>query len=241
MDQESCNQLERNWKKCCVARGGCAQREIAWVKHSWGLSTLLSGSTSGAALRDAPEPPRHISSTEGPRLWAAAFLCKCQAVTPPCQSAADARPVLLLSLRPFWHFSATQCRAGEGKLGQRPGLPVFPLCAAVLPGKAAMGGWAGTQPCKPGLSWLSPSRRLSQTGLNDQLLHRQWVRSHLWLLALSTQTRLTEAMTGSTGLLHTVSKTGHVAWYGPCEALIVKASQVFTAFGLKTELYKRRM
>lgn len=127
---------------------------------------------------------------------------------------------------------------GWREAGPAARTPCFPTLCCCPAWQSSHGGWAGTQPRKPGLSWLSllsPSRGLSQTGLNEQLLHRQWARSHSWLLALSTQTRLTEAMTGSTGFL-----TRHVAWYGLCEALIVKASQVFTAFGLKTELYERR-
>lgn len=114
-------------------------------------------------------PPRHICTVEGPRLGDRSLsLQACPAVTPPRESAAHTHPVLLSSLRPIWHHPASQCQAGEGRLGQWPGLSVFPLCAAVLPHRAAMEGRAGKPSRRPGLPCLHGVGQALLAGFHKQ-------------------------------------------------------------------------
>lgn len=125
-------------------------------------STWLSGSTLGAVLQEVPEvlqgfrnPSQAHLLYKSLHLWDQCLaLPVCPAVTPPCESAVHAHPVLLPSLRPFWCFPASPCQTGKGKPGQWPELSAFPFCTAVLPGRAVMQGWAGEPlPCRHGDSW----------------------------------------------------------------------------------------
>lgn len=71
------------------------------------------------------------------------------AVTPPCESAVRAHPVLLSSLRPFWCFPASPFQTGKGKPGQWPGLSVLPFCAVVLPGRGMETAAVGMETAEP--------------------------------------------------------------------------------------------
>lgn len=98
-------------------------------------------------------PYRHICSVGGPHLWDQWLSLQCPAVTPPCESAAYAHPVLLSSLRPFWHFPASWCQAGEGKLGQWPGLFSHLVLLSCLAEQPWMAGQGTAPQAWPGVGW----------------------------------------------------------------------------------------
>lgn len=177
-DQESSHHSEHNWNKCCVARGGCTRREIAWANcFCYSCPHCFLGSTLGAALQDAPEPSQaHLHCGGSPpgrqvpfftsmssccsTLWISCTHTPCFVVISKVRLAfscltvsgrwREARPVARTL-----HFPTLCCcpasQSSHGGLGRETAPQAWP----------AMSAWSGP----------SPSCRLSQTGLKDQFPH----------------------------------------------------------------------
>lgn len=177
-------------------------------------------------------PPRHIFSVESPRLWDQCLaLPVCPAVTPPCESAVHAHPVLLSSLRPFWCFPASLCQTGKGKPGQWPELSVFPFCAAVLPGRAAMEGCRSGLPRRHGDSWALLA------GFREQGSKTTFPMSGRQEATCIPGTRAFghSEVSLSRVLQYAGSETVHVTWHGPyCDSIPSAHSN-----GSTSELHKR--
>lgn len=167
---------------------------------------------------------------ESPRLWDQCLALPVHpAVTPPCESAVHAHPVLLSFLRPFLCFPASPCQTGKGKPGQWPGLSVFPFCAAVLPGReTTLQVWTAMQDMETAEPFLQAFSNRAQRP------HSLWgAGKEATCISRSRALRHSEVSL-SWVLQHTGAETSHESWHSPyCDSSL-------SAHGLTSERCKRR-